>query len=207
MKGGGYKDIGSDNGNSADCAANTGCKGINGTKCKGVIMGAAVGCATLLIVYCVVASTYMLVVYSTVKYPCVESVHDHSFAFRLHPGDDLYSSLNAFVSDHAIDAGYIVTCVGSLTVASIRFANNENYTTLQGPFEIVSLTGTLSTSGGSHIHISISAGNGTTVGGHLGEGSLVYTTAEIVIGDATSLKFIRTIDPETTYYELDVVCK
>lgn len=38
-------------------------------------------------------------------------------------------------------------------------------------------------------------------------GSLVYTTAEIVLGDASSLVFTRTVDPETTYYELNVTCR
>jgi hypothetical protein len=39
------------------------------------------------------------------------------------------------------------------------------------------------------------------------EGSLIYTTAEIVLGDATQLKFVREIDPGTTYDELVVECR
>ena len=35
---------------------------------------------------------------------------------------------------------------------------------------------------GSHLHISISNGDGPTIGGHMGERCLIYTTAEIVIG-------------------------
>lgn len=54
--------------------------------------------------------------------------------------------------------------MGSLTVATIRFANQSDASVISGPWEIVSLTGTLSDVGGSHVHISISNSAGVTYG-------------------------------------------
>lgn len=44
-------------------------------------------------------------------------------ALRLRPGDDLRSALLAYVAQHGIEAGAVLTCVGSLTVATLRLAN------------------------------------------------------------------------------------
>ncbi len=125
----------------------------------------------------------------------------HPYAFRLHPGDDLRDSLEALVHQKQWEAACILTCVGSLTQATLRFANQNKYNTLQGHFEIVSLTGTLSLNG-SHYHISISDPTGRTTGGHLVSGCLIYTTAEIVIGILPHYRFTRPVDPQTTYDEL-----
>lgn len=95
----------------------------------------------------------------------------------------------------------MVSCAGSLRVAAIRFADQKDITALTGPFEIVSLSGTLSPDG-SHLHISIADSSGKTVGGHLGAGSSVYTTAEIVVADLKGSRFHREIDPATTFREL-----
>ena len=69
------------------------------------------------------------------------------------------------------------------------------------PMEIVSLEGTIS--GGGHLHISLSDMAGKTSGGHLLE-LIVDTTAEIVIGECTSLSFTRVLDKDTNYKELQV---
>ena len=70
----------------------------------------------------------------------------------------------------------------------------------KGPFEIVSAEGTVS-SDGVHIHISISDAEGRVFGGHLGEGCIINTTAEIgILKSDKTLK--RIFDPETGYKEL-----
>jgi uncharacterized protein len=107
------------------------------------------------------------------------------------------------VQTHQIEAGWINTCVGSLTEYSIRFANQPNASKGKGHFEIVSLTGTLSVNG-SHIHISIADSTGKTIGGHLMEGSIVYTTAEIVITSSNKMKFTREEDGTTPWKELQI---
>ena len=125
------------------------------------------------------------------------------YIFRLKPGEDLRRSIEAIVKEKNIKAGWINTCVGSLTDYTIRFANQQKGTTGSGHFEIISLTGTVSVNG-SHLHISISDSNGITIGGHLLEGCKIYTTAEIVLGYTTAYEFIRKKDGTTEWEELQV---
>jgi predicted DNA-binding protein with PD1-like motif len=124
-------------------------------------------------------------------------------AVRLQPGDDLYLELAAFARSPRRPALALVTCVGSLTHAKVRFANAPDGKTLQGPFEIVSLVGTLAHDG-PHLHICLSDRRGACTGGHLQPGSIVYTTAEVVLVEATDLHFDRSMVDETGYAELAV---
>ena len=124
-------------------------------------------------------------------------------ALRLKPGQDLREQLEAFVKEKQIRAGFIITTVGSLRQASIRLADQPSPTNFAGKFEIVSLVGTLG-GDGVHLHISISDTTGKTIGGHLVPGCLIYTTAEIVIGEAEGLSFSREPDPDTHYQELRI---
>lgn len=124
-------------------------------------------------------------------------------ALRLTPGQDLRRELEAFTRKEHLQAGFIITCVGSLQQAVIRPANQPDALTRVEKFEIVSLTGTLSPDG-PHLHIALSDSLGNTFGGHLLEGNLIYTTAEIVIGEAENLRFTRETDPVTTYKELKI---
>ncbi|WP_375435548.1 PPC domain-containing DNA-binding protein [uncultured Hymenobacter sp.] len=124
-------------------------------------------------------------------------------ALRLKPGQDLRQQLTAFVEQHQIRAGAMITCVGSLTQVTLRLANQENPTVYQGHFEIVSLVGTLSIHG-SHLHLAVSDSMGHTLGGHLLDGSFVYTTAELVVGVLAELDFRREPDPTYNYRELMV---
>jgi predicted DNA-binding protein with PD1-like motif len=121
---------------------------------------------------------------------------------RLRPGDDLRDSLLAYVAQQHMSAGAVLTCVGSLTVATLRLANQEGPTEYRGYFEIVSLVGTLSATGGSHLHLSIADSTGRTIGGHLLAGCRVYTTAEIVLVALPELEFRREVDPVFGYKEL-----
>ena len=57
--------------------------------------------------------------------------------------------------------------------------------------EIVSLVGTLSSIGGHHLHISLSDKTGKVSGGHVHGECLVFTTAEIVLGECTDFIFKR----------------
>jgi predicted DNA-binding protein with PD1-like motif len=126
-----------------------------------------------------------------------------SYALRLAPGQDVRQQLQAFVQANQLKAATIVTGVGSLTTARLRLANQEGPTEYRGHFEVVSLVGTLSVNG-SHLHLAISDSTGRTIGGHLVDGNLVYTTMEIVIGVLEDLDFRRELDPASTYNELVV---
>jgi len=124
-------------------------------------------------------------------------------AVRLRPGEDLRKRIEELVKARNIRAGFILTAVGSLRSASIRLADQNEPTTFAGKFEIVSLVGTMGQDG-IHLHISIADNTGKTIGGHLVNGCVVYTTVEIVIGDAQGLTFSREPDQQTGYKELKI---
>lgn len=121
---------------------------------------------------------------------------------RLKPSQDIYNELKALVDEFHIEAGVILSLVGSVKEGNLRFANQEKASSLQGPLEIVSATGTLGKSG-MHVHASFSNSKGETCGGHLMPGNLVYTTCEIVVHDfSKEWKFERVLDVTTGYPEL-----
>jgi predicted DNA-binding protein with PD1-like motif len=100
-------------------------------------------------------------------------------------------------------AGCVISAVGSLSLAQLRLAGATQATAIHGELEIVSLSGTLSPDG-IHLHIAISGSSGTVIGGHLCAGSLVRTTAELVIGLLPEWRFRRELDPVTGYTELQI---
>jgi predicted DNA-binding protein with PD1-like motif len=120
---------------------------------------------------------------------------------RLRPGDDLRPALEQWTRERAIAAGFVVAAVGSLSVARLRFAGRDEGTRLDGPLELVALSGTLSPDG-AHLHASVSDADGRVTGGHLLPGCLVRTTAEIVVGVPPGVAFARVHDPATGYREL-----
>lgn len=124
-------------------------------------------------------------------------------AMRLYPGQDLRETLSRFCRDRRIDAACIVTCVGSLSRANIRFCDQPTGSLIEKKLEIVSLVGTLSQHG-VHLHISCADSKGDVVGGHLLDGSTIYTTAEIVIGLMNGIVFEREFDEKTGYRELAI---
>lgn len=126
------------------------------------------------------------------------------FALRLKPNQDLRLSLKSFAQENNIKAGFILTAIGSLKQATIRFANCDVSTVLNDKFEILSLNGTVANTG-VHLHIAIADQTGKTIGGHLDDGCVIYTTAEIVIGASEEFRFIRTVDRETGYRELEII--
>lgn len=114
-----------------------------------------------------------------------------------------------------ISAASIVSTVGSLKVTNIRYAAQSEGQSFTGHFEIVSLVGNIDlqdasadgSKGSGHVHISVSDGSGATLGGHLLEGNVVYTTAEITLLELPSARFYRDLDNApggSGYYELKI---
>jgi uncharacterized protein len=126
-----------------------------------------------------------------------------NYTFRLKPGQDLFDSISLFVRENHIQAGCVLSGVGSLTHVALRFANQDSYTNFEGYFEIVSITGTISVHG-SHLHLSASGEDGKTLGGHLDSGCKIYTTAEIVITAFDDVVYIREFTEDSGYEELVV---
>ncbi|MCX8074555.1 MAG: DNA-binding protein [Clostridia bacterium] len=124
---------------------------------------------------------------------------EHSF--RLKKGQDLKIELDKYIKDNNIKSGAIISAVGCLYEVVIRDASGINCTTLKQKLEIVSIMGTLSLEG-SHIHISVADEELKVYGGHLKEGCLINTTAEIVILELDSYVYTRQMDESTGYKEL-----
>ena len=122
---------------------------------------------------------------------------------RLQPGDDLRLTLEAWMGAQPEQAGCVISTVGSLSVAQLRLAGASEATVIRGELEILSLSGTLSPDG-AHLHIAASGSSGAVIGGHLCAGSLVRTTAELVIGLLPEWQFRRELDPATGYAELQI---
>lgn len=127
-----------------------------------------------------------------------------AYALRLKPGQDVKKELLAYAQREGLKAAAIVTCVGSLTDVNVRLANQKGGTVRQGHFEITSLVGILDPAGG-HLHLGVTDKDGVAFGGHLLDGNLVYTTAEIVLVELTDLEFRREVDPTFGYKELTIV--
>lgn len=121
---------------------------------------------------------------------------------RLHEGEDLKKSIERIVSKHEIQAGCVLSLVGSLHTAVLRMAGAKQIKEWNGEhYEIVSATGTVSKQG-NHIHISISDEEGNVFGGHLKDGCVVNTTVEVVIAVLPAFEFTRLVDASTGFEEL-----
>lgn len=122
-------------------------------------------------------------------------------AFRLTKGADLKREIVAYANKHHITSGTILSCVGCIEHFNVRLAGAKDYLDIAGDFEIVSITGTISENG-VHIHIAVSDNKGNTFGGHLKEGCIINTTAEIVLLELDNYQFTREYDEKTGYDEL-----
>jgi len=126
---------------------------------------------------------------------------------RLVPGADLRGALEAASADLAraqgMGAACVITGIGSLTQAVLRYAERAEGTMLAGPLELITLSGTLSADG-VHLHGSVADAQGRVLGGHVMAGCVVRTTAEIVLALLPDWQFSRALDAATGYRELVV---
>ena len=126
---------------------------------------------------------------------------------RLREGQDLKQSIEKLVRAMNISAATVISGVGSLNKATLRMAGAEagkqDIRMLEGPFEIVSLTGNLGQSR-THLHMALSDGEGRVVGGHVKEGCEAHTTIEVVLAVEDSLVFGEENDSETGFGELSI---
>ncbi|MSS62526.1 PPC domain-containing DNA-binding protein [Velocimicrobium porci] len=125
------------------------------------------------------------------------------YAFRLHRGDDLLGEIKNYAKKNHIEAAVILSAVGCVSNARIRDASGVRIREIKEDMEIVSITGTVSEKR-THLHISLSKNDLTTIGGHLKEGTIVNTTAEVVLLGLMEIKFEEEFDPETGYNELKI---
>ena len=135
--------------------------------------------------------------------PIKSSLQCH--ALRLHPNEDLYKEIEKYIKKNKIEAGFIMTCVGSLQEINIRLANAKEFLVKKEHYEITSLVGCISCNNRIHLHISISDEKGNCFGGHLGDkGNIVFTTAEIIIGELPEMNFTSEKDEISGWNELKI---
>ena len=124
--------------------------------------------------------------------------------FRLRRGSDLLKALQEYARTRRIAAGTVVSGGGCVTRARVRDASGVTVRELNEPLEIVSLMGTLSAAR-THLHIALAREDLTVLGGHLMEGCIVNTTAEVVLLELDGVRFGAEWDGETGYDELAIL--
>ena len=120
---------------------------------------------------------------------------------RLHRGEDLLCAIQALAQEHHLRAAVVLSAVGCVSRVRLRDASGVTVRTVDEPCEIVSLTGTVSEAR-THLHISLSRQDLTTLGGHLLEGCIINTTCELVLGELDGWRFGVEQDAETGYDEI-----
>lgn len=120
-------------------------------------------------------------------------------ALRLNPGEDLRGALEARAR-----TGFVVAGIGSLAHAQLRFAGEPGPTRIEGPLEILTLSGSL-TPAGAHLHASLSDASGRVLGGHVCAGCEVLTTAELLIAPLPPGSLSRAFDGATGFAELVIL--
>jgi predicted DNA-binding protein with PD1-like motif len=128
-----------------------------------------------------------------------------TLVLRLTQGEDLRTALTAafthLQTEQNTQAACIISAVGSLSRAVLRYAAEPNGTVLEEPLELITLSGTLSADG-SHLHVSVADAQGNMRGGHVMPGCVVRTTAEIVLAPLPGWVFSRQHDAATGFKEL-----
>lgn len=132
--------------------------------------------------------------------------HEHGLSclpLRLEPGADLRRALEQEAQARLSRSAFVVAGIGSLSNAVLRLAAADQETRLDEPLEVLSLSGTLSAQG-AHLHVAVATASGRVWGGHLCHGSLVRTTAEVLLAPTTGWQLGRVLDDATGYLELQV---
>jgi predicted DNA-binding protein with PD1-like motif len=122
---------------------------------------------------------------------------------RLSPGADLRAALEAEVAARSYRAAFVISGIGSLGGARLRLAGARGPDDLRGDLEILTLAGTIADSG-SHLHMSVADSTGRVMGGHVGHGCIVRTTAEVLLLLLPEWSLDRALDPATGFAELVV---
>ncbi len=125
---------------------------------------------------------------------------------RLTPGTDLRRALEEARAANGETPVFVVSGIGSLVDASLRMADADCATVLRGPFEILSVAGTLTPSG-AHLHMSVSDAQGRVFGGHMTYGNEIRTTAEVLLAWLPEWRLQRQFDAATGFEELTITRK
>lgn len=141
---------------------------------------------------------------------------------RLGPGQDLLGGLTDALDRAGLARGILLGGVASLTRMTVRTIvrfpqqppitpADRVVTTVEGPLELMSLQGNVvpDEAGATVVHAHVVASLGSPVatevrGGHLVEGTVVATTAELAIAELLDPTLLRRFDPATRAAEIAV---
>jgi len=125
------------------------------------------------------------------------------FMIALRRGELVLEKLRGFLKDRNIDAGLIISGIGSMDICNIHFIKSttlppeDEFIKLEGPIEIASLQGSIA-GGEPHIHVSVfNQVSGKTFIGHLEDGSRCCYRIELGLIVFPSVKTARITDPNT----------
>jgi predicted DNA-binding protein with PD1-like motif len=125
------------------------------------------------------------------------------YPVRLPPQADLRATLEAVLREHRVGAAFVLQGIGSLSVVQLRLAGAADPIELRADLEILTLAGSLSQDG-AHLHIAVADAQGRVTGGHLCPGSIVRTTAEVLVALLPDHRFSREDDAATGFKELAI---
>ena len=127
--------------------------------------------------------------------------------FRVTPGEDLLEAMENYCKENNLTSGVIVGIIGSLKIASINFLKTlaANYVNrkFEGPMEIACTQGSVAKYNDDiivHVHLVVDNEKEARAG-HLTKGSIVFSTAEVIIGELEE-QLIRDKDDYTGLLEL-----
>ena len=119
------------------------------------------------------------------------------------PGEKFLEGLKEVIEKENIRAGVILSGIGSFSTCHIRQTNCgtppnletrcQDYYKFDGSVELSSVQGLIA-DGEPHLHVTVSE-HYKTIGGHLEEGCIVLTLAEVVILKANELPVTRVVRP------------
>ena len=129
---------------------------------------------------------------------------------RILPGSDVVESIGGVCKKEGIDAGIVVSCLGTLQKASLLFvvpsrdkggAKYGEPLKLEGPLEFLGAQGTVGREQDGeifvHLHGLVSDKYGVVHGGHLVKGECpVLITCEVAVIRAEGVSLVRRMDAE-----------
>jgi uncharacterized protein len=119
---------------------------------------------------------------------------------RLDRGDLLLESIQSAIQAKGIQDGAVLTGVGTLQECTYHFVTSlaakaeEEFKTVKGPMEILSITGLIA-AGEPHLHITLSD-KSHVFGGHLEKGCRVLYRGEITIAKFSGAPLERKLNRE-----------
>ena len=111
---------------------------------------------------------------------------ESTYVIRLDPGEDIVEQVQAIARQEGIQLATVqgLGAVNDFTVGVFDTVSKQYHANhFQGSYEIVSLTGTITTMDGDvycHLHMSAGDAQGHVVGGHLNR-AVISATGELVV--------------------------